>query len=122
MTKRTTEKHEADVEELMKKQENAGYRLHPKKCEFFKKRRIMGGTQNDKHGIRPLQDELEAITKIDIPKNEKAEILTRSSSISIETYRKSFSTNRFSQTIAQKTKRMELDTRAHGGVQKCRKS
>ena len=51
----------------MKKLEEPGYRLKQKKCEFFKKSRI-DWTQNR---IRPLQDKLEAITKIEIPKNKK---------------------------------------------------
>ena len=65
------EKHEAEVKETMKKLENAGYRLHPKKCELFKQEAEWVGHRIDQNGIRPLQDKLEAITKIDIPKNEK---------------------------------------------------
>ena len=40
-------------------------------CEFFKKEIEWVGHKIDQQGIRPLQDELEAITKINIPKNEK---------------------------------------------------
>ena len=36
VTKGTIEKHGVEVKETMRKLENAGYRLHPKKCEFFK--------------------------------------------------------------------------------------
>ena len=35
VTKGTAEKHETEVKETMKKLEDAGYRLHPKCCEFF---------------------------------------------------------------------------------------
>ena len=31
------EEHETEAKETMKKLEEAGYRLHPKKCEFFQK-------------------------------------------------------------------------------------
>ena len=55
----------------MKNLEQAGYRLNPKKCEFFNKEIERVGHKIDQQGIRPLQDKLEAITKINIPKNEK---------------------------------------------------
>ena len=71
VTKGTVEKHETEIKQTMKKLEEAGYRLHPKKCEFFKKEAEWVGHKIDQEGIRPLQDKLEAITKIPIPKNEK---------------------------------------------------
>ena len=33
----SAEKHEAEIKETMKKLEEAGYRLNPKKCDFFRK-------------------------------------------------------------------------------------
>ena len=51
--------------------EEAGYRLNPKECEFFKKEAEWIGHKIDQNGIRPLKHKLEAITKIEIPKNEK---------------------------------------------------
>ena len=64
-------KHETEVRETMKKLENAGSRLNPKKYEFFKKEIHWVGHKIGQHGIRPLQDKLESKTKIDTPKNEK---------------------------------------------------
>ena len=55
----------------MKKLEQAGHRLNPKKCEFFKEEFEWVGHKINQRGIRPLQDKLEAITKINIPKKEK---------------------------------------------------
>ena len=55
----------------MRKLDEAGYRLHPKKCEFFKKEAEWVGHQTNQDEITQLQDKLEAITKINIPKNEK---------------------------------------------------
>ena len=46
LTKGNIEKTETEVHVTMEKLEKAGYRLNPKKCEFFKKRKRMGGTQN----------------------------------------------------------------------------
>ena len=71
VTKGSIDEHETEVRETMKKLEQAGYRLNPKKCEFFKKEIECVGHKSDQQGIRPLQDKLEAITKINIPKNEK---------------------------------------------------
>ena len=51
--------------------EQAGYKVTPKKCEFFKKEIEWVGHKIDQQGIRPLQDKLETFTKINIPKNEK---------------------------------------------------
>ena len=55
----------------MRKLENAGYRLHPKKCKFFKQEAEWVGHRIDQNGIRPVQDKLEATKKKDTPKNEK---------------------------------------------------
>ena len=69
--KGSIDEHETEVRETMKKLEEAGYRLNPKKCEFFKKEIEWVGHKIDQQGIRPLQNKLEAITKINIPRNEK---------------------------------------------------
>ena len=45
VTKGSAEKHEADIKETMKKLEEAGYRLNPKKCEIFKKEESGLGTK-----------------------------------------------------------------------------
>ena len=71
VTKGSIDEHETEVRETMKKLEQAGYKLNPKKCEFFKKEIEWVGHKIDQQGIRPLQDELEAITKINTPKKEK---------------------------------------------------
>ena len=65
------EKHEAEVRETMTKLEKAGYRLNPKKCELFQKEIERVGHKIDHQGLRPLQDKLDAMTKIDIPKNKQ---------------------------------------------------
>ena len=71
VTKGSAEKHEGEIEETMKKLEEAGYRQIPKKCDFFRRKAEWIGHKIDQNGIRPLQDKLEAITKIEIPKIEK---------------------------------------------------
>ena len=71
VTKGNLEKHEMEVRETMTKLERAGYRLNPNKCEFFKKEIEWVGHKIDQQVIRPLQDKLDSIKKINIPKNEK---------------------------------------------------
>ena len=71
VTKGDVEKHEAEVIEIMKKLENAGYGLNPKTCELFKRKRELIGHTIDQQKRRPLQDKLEAIKKINTSKNEK---------------------------------------------------
>ena len=70
VTKGSIEEHETEVRETMKKWEQVGYRLNPKKCEIFKKEIEWVGHKIDQQGIL-LQNKSEAITKINIPKNEK---------------------------------------------------
>ena len=64
------EKHEK-VRGTISKLQQEGYRLNPKKCEFFKKEFERVAHKVDEQGIRPLKDKFEAITKINIPNNEK---------------------------------------------------
>ena len=71
VTKGNLEKHEMEVRETMTKLEKAGYRLNPNKCEFFKKEIKWVGHKINQQEIRPSQDKLDAIKKINIPKNEK---------------------------------------------------
>ena len=71
VAKGSVEKHETEVKKTTKKLEEAGYRLNAKKCEFFKTEAEWIGHKIDQNGIRPPQDKLESITKIEIPKNEK---------------------------------------------------
>ena len=72
VTKGSVEKHEMEVKETMKKLEKAGYRLNPKKCDFFKNEAERFGHKIDQNGIRSIQDKVEAITKIEIPKELKS--------------------------------------------------
>ena len=71
VTKGNLEKHEAERRETMTKLEKAGYRSNPNKCKFFKKEIEWVGHKIDQQGIRSLQDKLDAIKKINIPKNVK---------------------------------------------------
>ena len=54
VTKGSAEKHEMEMKETMKKLEEAGYRLNPKKGEFIKKESEWIGHKIDQNGIRPL--------------------------------------------------------------------
>ena len=71
VTKGNIEEHETEVKETMKKLEEAGYRLHPKKSKFFQKEAECVGHKIDQNRIRPRQDKKEAIKKMNIIKNEK---------------------------------------------------
>ena len=71
VTNGTIEKHETEIKESMQNLEEAGYRLYPKKCDFFKKGKEWVGHRIDQNRIRPLKDKLKATTKRDIPKKTK---------------------------------------------------
>ena len=65
------EKHEAEVRETMTKLPQAGYKLNPMKCEVLRKEIKLVEHKKDQQRIQPLQDKSEAITKTNIPKNNK---------------------------------------------------
>ena len=122
VAKGTIDKHEVEVKETMEKLGKAGYRLHPNKCEFFKKETEWIGHRIDQNGIRPSQDKLEAITKIEKPKNEKE----LKSFLGAMQYLAKYIENLSAQTdilrkLLKKTKQMELDTRTYGGIQQLKK-
>ena len=71
VTKGDVKELEAEVKETMKKLDNEGYRLSPKKCEFFKREIEWVGHKIDQQGIQQLQDKLEAITKMNKQTNGK---------------------------------------------------
>ena len=81
----------------MRKIENAGYRLHSKKCEFFKQGAEWVVHRRDQTGI--IQDKLEANTKIDLPK-KRTKIFSGSNPLSVKIYRKPISTDRHPQKNA----------------------
>ena len=71
------------------------------------------GHKIGQQGIRPLQDKLEAITKIHIPKNEKE---TKSFLEAIQYLSKSiehFSANTDIEKGIEETKQLDLDERVH---------
>ena len=71
--------------------------------QFFKQETEWFGHRINQNGIRPLQDELEVITKIENTKQRKrTKIVSGSNSKSIEIYRKPISTFRYSQKTAKK--------------------
>ena len=71
VTKGTKEQHKRELTDVLKKLENAGYRLNESKTEFFISKLKWVGHKVDENGIRPLQDKLKAIQELKEPKNEK---------------------------------------------------
>ena len=72
----------------------------------------------DLKGVRALQDKLEAITKINIPKNEKE---LKSFLGRYNTYQstlKLISTNRYTTEPTEKTKRVDMDRRTYKSIQR----
>ena len=117
VTKGSIDEHEMEVLETMKKLEQAGYRLNPKKCEFFEKEIEWVGHKIDQQGIRPLQDKLQAITKIKIPKKRKRmKIVLGSNTILIEVCRKFVSKHRRTEKTIEETKWMDLDRWTHKSI------
>ena len=104
------------------KLKNAGYRLNLKKCEFFRKEIKWVENKIDQHGILLLQDKLEAITKIDTPKNEKELKSFLGALQYLSNYRrKLISKHRYSEKITEEEQRMELDRRTRECIQQTKR-
>ena len=52
-------------------EESGRIKVHTQKVRIVQKRSRMGGHKINQDGIKPLQDKPGAITKINVPKNEK---------------------------------------------------
>ena len=114
VTKETVEKHETEVKETMKNLEEAGYGLHPKKCDFFKREAEWVQHQLDQNGSDNKYLNMKK-------KREGVNIFPGSDPMPIKVYRESFSTNSYTQKTTQKTKPMDLETRTYRGVQQSEK-
>ena len=64
------EDHEREVQEVLTKLQDAGYRASKKRTEIFKKLTWLGYYKNES-GVKPIKDKTEAITKMEAPKNVK---------------------------------------------------
>ena len=70
-TRSTPEEHIAEVQEVLTKLENAGYKASKEKSKFLKPDAVWLGYKIRKEGIKPLRDKTEAIRKLNPPKNVK---------------------------------------------------
>ena len=71
VTKGSKEKHKAELMEILEILEREGYGLRKKKTELFRNENEWIGHKITQDGIRPIQDKLEAIKRLEIPKTEK---------------------------------------------------
>ena len=120
VTKGNIEEHETEVKKTMKKLKEAGYRLHPKKCEFFQKEAEWMGHKIDQNGIRPLQDKLEAITKINKQKNEKELKSFVGATHYLSNYIENLSaqSDRLRKLLKKKPKQVDMDRRIYESIQR----
>ena len=89
------------MKETMKKLEKAGYRLHPKKCEFFKEEAEWGGTPNRSKWDQTITRQTGSDNIETYKKREKDEIFSESNPIPFKVYPKPFSANGYSQKTIQ---------------------
>ena len=71
VTNGSIDDHEKELQEVLKKLQNAGYRASEKKTELFKKELTWLGYFINQNGVKPIKDKTEAITKLAAPKNAK---------------------------------------------------
>ena len=71
LTRSTSEEHIPEVQEVLTKLENAGYRASKEKSKFLKPDAEWLRYKITKEGIKPLRDKTEAIRKLKSPQNIK---------------------------------------------------
>ena len=71
VTRGKKQEHEKKLFDLLSKLEKAGYRASKRKSEFFLKRTKWLGHEIDENGIKPNEENVEAIQKMKSPNNTK---------------------------------------------------
>ena len=71
MTTGSKAEHKAELIKTLTSLEEEGFKLSLKKTELFKKEIEWIGHKIDQTGIRPVQDKLESIKRLNTPKTEK---------------------------------------------------
>ena len=69
MTRGDTQEHETKLFDVLNKPEKAGYRESKRKSEFFMKQTKWLGHEIDENGIKPNEEKVEAILKLQPPNN-----------------------------------------------------
>ena len=105
VTGKTEEEHLAALEETLSRLEKAGLRLQQKKCSFMAASVTYLGHQIDEHGLHPVADKVQAVTKAPRPQN-KSEL---KSFLGLLSYYSRFMPN-MSTTLAPLYRLLRLDT------------
>ena len=71
VTRGSTREHEKKLFDILNKLEKAGYRARKRKSEFFMNRIKWLGHEIDENGVKPNEEKVEAILKLNPPKNTK---------------------------------------------------
>ena len=100
-----TEEHLAALEETLSRLEKAGLRLQQEKCSFMAASVTYLGHQIDEHGLHPVADKVQAVTKAPRPQN-KSEL---KSFLGLLSYYSRFMPN-MSTTLAPLYRLLRLDT------------
>ena len=71
VTNGTIDEHEREVREVLTKLQNSGYRASERKAELSKQELTWLGYHINQSGVYPMKEKIEAITKLNAPKNAK---------------------------------------------------
>ena len=71
VTRGNKQEHEKKLFDILNKLEKAGYRASKKRSDFFKNRIKWLGHEIDENGRKPKEEKVEAILKLEPPKNTK---------------------------------------------------
>ena len=94
-TRGNKQDHETKLLDILTKLEKAGYRASERKFKFFMNRTKWLGHEVDEKGIKPNEEKLEAIFKLNPPENtKKTKIISRSNTKYGKISTEIFGTNR----------------------------
>ena len=71
VTNDSIEDHEKEVQEVLTKLQNAGYRASENKTELFKKKLTWLGHHINQNGVKPIKDKTEATPKQEAPRMQR---------------------------------------------------
>ena len=71
VTRESKQDHKRKLFDVLNKLEKAGYRARKKKSEFFRKQTKWLGHEVDENGIKPNEEKVEAILKLNPQENAK---------------------------------------------------
>ena len=101
VTRGSKQDQEKKLFDILNKMEKVGYRASKRKSEFFMIQAKWLGHEIDEHRIKPNEEKVEAILKLNHPKLQRTEIISRGVTIHGKVLTKTFRTDGSTEKIIE---------------------